>query len=96
MTIVMRAVRGSDGTDFHAFVNDGTVIAGDAMFAGRFRRTETWVNVRTGGHSVSTTVFEPVGALTYMGVHRDSDDLPGSDLGRAQFPVDQEIVRESV
>lgn len=96
MTIVMRAVRADDGTDFHAFVNDGTVIAGDAMFAGRFRRTDTWVNVRSPGHSVSTTVYEPVGVLTYMGVHRDRDDLPGADLRRAQTEVEQEIVRETV
>jgi hypothetical protein len=92
MAIVMRTVRAPDGTDFHAFVDDGTVVAGDALFSGAFRRTETWVNVRSPGRTVSTTVFEPVGSLTYIGIHREVDDLPDSDLRGARSQVEQQVV----
>lgn len=91
MAIVMRRVRANDETDFHAFVDDGTIVAGDALFGGKFRRTETWVTIHSPGHTVSTTVYEPVGALVYLGIHRTPDDLSEADLRTADVMAEQII-----
>lgn len=91
MAIVMRTVIGVDESEFRAFVNDGTLVEGDELFSGTFRRTETWVNVRSPGRSVSTTVYEPVGELTCVGVHRQSDD-PSESQTDSGLVVQQMII----
>jgi|688.fasta_scaffold708254_2 hypothetical protein len=93
MAIVMRSVSANDGTDFYAFVDDGTVRARDALFSGTFRRTETWVTIRFRGHTISTTVYEPVGDLTYIGIYRHPDDLFDVDLRAVDGEVEQHIAR---
>lgn len=92
MAIVMRAVRGQDGTDFEAFVYDGTIRAGDALFSGTFQRTETWVTISAPGRTVSTYAYESVGDLTFLGIHRATDDLLNSDLHSATIALEQIVV----
>jgi len=89
MVIVRRTVIGADEKKFSAFVND-TLKPGDELFSGTFRRTENWVNIRSRGRSISTTVFEQVGELTLVGFHQESIDPDAEQV--AHEPVVQQLI----
>lgn len=90
MVIVKRTVIGAYEKKFRAFVNDGTLLPGDELFSGTFRRTDNWVNVRSPGRSISTTIYEPVGELTLVGVHQESIDPDAEQV--AHEPVVQQLI----
>ncbi|MFN8553101.1 MAG: hypothetical protein U0103_16635 [Candidatus Obscuribacterales bacterium] len=89
MVIVRRTVIGADERIFCAFVND-TLERGDELFSGTFRRTENWVNIRSRGRSISTTIFEQVGELTLVGFHQQSIDPDAEQV--AHEPVVQQLI----